>query len=585
MRTCRERAWLLIVLLAELSIGYLHGAIAQAPSVEIDQLANIFVQQKLAYDPTITYSTGLPTADHSRFPDRTPEALAAFDSEESADLDVLRKIDSGTLPASSRSTYANLKEQLESDLQLRVCKTELWNVNHFFGWQSTFAQIAEQQPVSTAGERAQALKRWASVPRYLDVEISNLRHGLMEGYSAPKSVVLKVIAQTSALASAPVEKSTFYSPVARSNDPAFKAAFVKLISLQIDPAVKRYHDFLQNEYLPKAREGVAVSDLPNGPACYQAFLRKNTTLNRAPQQVYDLGLKTVAENDADISKLGKEMFGGSDLPTILAAIKTRPEYHFKSADDLLLYSRTVLARAKMITAERVIDRMPRQGVIIKPERDFEEAAGVTSHFEANPDTSKPAIFRIQLSNWRTDARGQAAITVAHETWPGHHLQIALARELEPDTALSKLIFNYAYIEGWARYVETLAEEAGIYDSKDSAIWVRVTPARGMVFDTGLHAMHWTRQQAINYLVASGLFTANEADDIVDRSAVLPGQLTSYDSGGLEIKALRREAQATLGNRFDLRGFDRAVLEEGVVPLSELRIHVEAWIQAKSAAQP
>ena len=126
-------------------------------------------------------------------------------------------------------------------------------------------------------------------------------------------------------------------------------------------------------------------------------------------------------------------------------------------------------------------------------------------------------------------------------------------------------------------------EGGIYETEDAKILRRVWPARGMVVDPGLHAFHWTRQQAIDYLVATGRFDAKAADDLVDRIAVMPGQLTSYDSGGLEFKALRAEAQAALGDRFDLRAFNRTVLEEGVVPLSEMRLHVEAWIKAKGGS--
>jgi uncharacterized protein (DUF885 family) len=168
----------------------------------------------------------------------------------------------------------------------------------------------------------------------------------------------------------------------------------------------------------------------------------------------------------------------------------------------------------------------------------------------------------------------------HEAWPGHHLQIALARQLQPDTPLSQLSFNAAYIEGWARTAEALGEEAGMYDSDDALILRRAWPARGMVVDPGLHAMKWTRQQAVDYIVASGRFDAKQADDTVDRIAVLPGQLTAYDSGGLEFKALRAEAQAALGARFDLRRFNTAAIEEGVVPLGELRAHVLAWIKSQ-----
>lgn len=573
--------WIICFTATAFSVGCAADLVAQTSAALLDNLANRFVEQQLAYDPTITYTTGLPTTDHSRFADRTPESLAKFDAEESADLKELHAMDAKSLPASSRATYANLKEQLESDLQLRVCKTELWNVNHFFGWQSNFADVAEKQPIASAADRAQALKRWASAGRYIDVEIANLKRGMAQGYSAPKSVVRRVIAQMDGFVSVAPEKSPFYSPAARSENAAFKAAFAKLIAEQMNPALKRYRDYLQNEYLPKAREGIAISDLPNGAACYQAFLRQSTTLTRTPQEVYDLGQKTVEANKADVLKLGKEFFGTPDIPTTIAAIRANPVDHFKSKEELLAYSRDLLSKAKSETAAKLIDKLPKQDVVIEPEHDFEDAAGVSSHYEMVPDASKSAKYRIELGNWESETRGEAAITVLHEAWPGHHLQIALARELQPDTLLSKFVFNSAYTEGWARYAEAMSEEIGLYDSKDALILRRIWPARGMVVDPGLHAFHWTRQQAVDYLVASGRFNPKSANDIVDRIAVMPGQLTSYDSGGLEIKALRKEAEEKLGTRFNLREFNRAVIEEGVVSLSELRNHIESWIAAQA----
>lgn len=567
---------------AAVAAAWSSAASAASPVEQLNALADKFVGEVVAYDPTISYFTGLPTKDHSRFADRTPEALAAWDRQETADLKALRTIDAEALPAGSRAAYAVLKEQLDSDLQMRVCKTELWNVNHFNSWQGAFAQVAEQQPVATADDRAQALKRWSSVPHYLDVEIANLRRGLAQGYAAPRSVTVKVIAQMDGLIAAPVDKSPFYSPAARADDAAFKAAYAKIITDEIKPAIQRYRDYLQTEYLPRAREGIAISDLPDGPACYQAFLRSYTTLNRTPKQVYDLGQQTVESNKADVVRIGQRLFGTSDFDAIVAKSKARPENHWKSQDELLAYSRDLLARAKAKTAT-LVDRMPRQDAIIEPERDFEEAAGVSSHYDQNPDESKPGIYKIQLGTWKTATRGDAEITVIHEAWPGHHLQIALARELAPDTLISKISFNSAYMEGWARYAEAMGEEAGIYETEDAKILRRVWPARGMVVDPGLHAFHWTRQQAIDYLVATGRFDAKAADDLVDRIAVMPGQLTSYDSGGLEFKALRAEAQAALGDRFDLREFNRTVLEEGVAPLSEMRLHVEAWIKAKGGS--
>ncbi len=171
--------------------------------------------------------------------------------------------------------------------------------------------------------------------------------------------------------------------------------------------------------------------------------------------------------------------------------------------------------------------------------------------------------------------------MAHETLPGHHLQIALAHELSPPQRLTKLLFIPAYQEGWARYAEGLAEEANIYDTPDAVIFARIWPARGMVVDPGLHLLHWTREKAVQYLVSTGRFTPKSADDEVDRIAVMPGQLTAYDSGALEIRALRTEAQHRLGDHFDLKEFNTAVLEEGVVPLHELRRHIRSWLDGQA----
>jgi uncharacterized protein (DUF885 family) len=552
-------------------------AAATSATQELFALADRFVDQALNYDPTLSYEAGLQTSIHDRLADRTPTALAAFESEERTDLNELLRLDAKSLPSEALPTYARLREKLESDLQMRVCQTELWNVNHFVGWQSALADVADAQPVATPAEREQALRRFSSLPAYIDVEIANLSRGLAEGYSAPKSVVRRVIRQMDDMAGTTPEASPFFSPAERSTDPAFKTAFRQLISDQINPALRRYGHFLSETYLPKARESIAVTELPNGDACYRAFIRAETSLPLSPLEVFQLGQKTVASNLSDVLRLGRKLYGKSDVASILAAIKARPEEHFKSKDELLVFSRDFLDRVGSKTAQRLITHMPMQNVVIQPERAFEEQAAVSSHLDPQPDSTRPEIYRIELGNWATETRAEAEIVVAHETLPGHHLQIALARELSTPTRLGKLTSISAYQEGWARYAEALAEEAGIYDTQDAAILRRIWPARGMVLDPGLHAFHWTREKAVQYLLSTGRYTAKSADDTIDRIAVMPGQLTAYDTGGLEIRELRAEAQQRLGTAFDLKEFNMAVLEEGVVPLNELRRHIKSWL--------
>ncbi len=568
------------MLLVAVAVLFVSASTGQTPDAQLDKLADRFVTQQLRYDPTLSDFSGIPTSDRSRFADRTPPAIARQVAEEREELREVLCFDAGRLPPQARATYATLREQLESDLQMRVCQPELWNVDHFDGWQSRFSEVAERQPVNSAVDREQALRRWGSLPHYVDVEIANLKLGLRNGYSAPQSVVRRVIRQMLEMTTGDPEKSPFFSPAARSADPAFREAFRRLIVDRINPALRLYANYLAQDYLPRARETVAVSDLPNGRACYAAFLRANTTLARTPQQVFQLGEQTVSANLRQAEKIGQRTYPAADIQTLLQAIKTNPREHFQSKDELLSFSQSFLQRAKSITAAKLIPALPRQDVVIRPLPAFEESAGVGSRFQAEPDPAEPAVFLIKLGDQATETRAQAEITVVHETVPGHFLQKALAAKLQTPTKLSRFVENAAYSEGWARYAEALAEEGGIYDTDAAAILRRMWPARGMVVDPGLHVFHWTRQRAIDYMMESGRFTADEANDYVDRIAVMPGQLTAYDSGGLEIMALRAEAESKLGKRFELRAFNQAVLEEGVVPLGELRAHIFDWIAAQ-----
>jgi uncharacterized protein (DUF885 family) len=219
-------------------------------------------------------------------------------------------------------------------------------------------------------------------------------------------------------------------------------------------------------------------------------------------------------------------------------------------------------------------------VVVERMRDFEEAAGRSSYYQGVPDANQPGIFRAQLGQWRNQRRGQTEILVAHEAWPGHHLQIATSRATETNPSVERLLFNSAYAEGWGRYAEALAEEVGFYTAVDAKILRRAWPARGMVVDPGIHLMGWTREQAVDFMAASGQWGREGSDELVDRIASWPGQLTAYDSGALEIVAARTEAEQALGGRFDLKRFHAAVLEVGNVPLTELRAHVRRWIASQ-----
>lgn len=544
----------------------------------LEALADRLVAHQVSYDPTAAYFIGVPAPDHRRWPDRSQTALAAFESESDSILEAVRAIDPNSLSDRARFLRAAMLEKLAADRQARICEFDLWAVNHMGGWHLGLAGVAREQPVATAGERAQALERWAAVPALVDQEIANARLGLERGYSAPKAVVSRVIRQAEGIASAEPESLPFWAPAERSDDAGFRAEYRAVLAGPVRDAFRRWRDFLESEYLPRARDELGVSANPDGAECYGASLRRYTTLDRPPQAVFDLGRRTVEGNLARVRELGRASFGTEEIPAIIQRIQTAPDNRFSSEEELIEFSRAVVARSIEKTRPFFL-AMPAQEMRVEPFHAYRRGSGGSSYYESQIDPGLPAFYRINSESWPTETRGGAEITAVHEGYPGHHMQISFANMLERHPA-SRLTFNSAYTEGWARYSEALAEEAGIYETIYAPMTRRLWPARGMVADPGLHVLGWSRDQVKEFIRASGRFEGKEADDLVDRIAILPGQLTTYDSGGLEILALRREVEEALGERFDIREFHQRVLENGAVPLGALRDHVRAWIEAE-----
>lgn len=538
------------------------------------------VKLMLPYNLLQAYQSGLTPPSHASLPDRTPNGLKAFADAQDRILAKLTRIDVAGLSPADAAQYAVLREQLEADRALRACHQEWWSVGHMSGWQGELGRLPGLQPLGTPDLRKAALARFGAIDRFVDVEIANLKTGLAKGYSVPKGVARRTLVQIRQMKQDDPTKSPFWALTKKDGDAAFADALRKTIVERINPALQRYGDFLESEYLPKARDTIGVSALPDGATCYQAALRAATTLNRSPSQVYELGQATVADNLMQVKALGEKNYGTQDVPTITARLKDDPANHFKSEDEYLAYARELVAQSRE-RAKTVFANMPAQDATVEPFPEFMRGSGYSAHYEPSADRSKPGVYRIPLDDWKTATRADAQITAFHEAWPGHHLQIATAYATKSGD-LMKLVFNGAFVEGWARYAERLSEEIGLYQGDAPLIARRIWPARGMVVDPGIHALGWTRSQALDYLVGTGRFDAKTADEMVDRICDLPGQLTSYDSGGLEIFALRAEAEKALGAKFDLKGFHSVVLESGVVPLSELRRRVTAWVTLQKA---
>lgn len=549
---------------------------ATKAATAVTRVADRYYKLRLEKTPEVAYFSGVELPRHDGMAGNSPAARHALKAYENEMFKALESIDIATLEGRTEwITYAYLSQELRASRALRICRTELWNVNQMGGWHSGYAQVAQLQPVGTAELRKQSLERWSKMAAYIDQETENLKYGLKHGYSAPKSVVQRVIEQVDGLLSLELEKSPFYSPAIRDEDEAFVAATGEIVANQIYPALQRYRDFLAGTYMENARSELSVTANPDGLACYEASLQAYTTLARSGDEVYELGQTTVAANKARVIELGQVAYGLDDFKEILDKAKTDPSDRFADKEELLQFSRDLVQRAESEMPDWV-GKMPPRSVEVVPFEEHEEGTGMSAHYR--PGTvDRPGEYRIPLYKPEDQSRGNAEAVAFHEAWPGHHLQVAVGQSVEGLHPVTQIIWFSGPGEGWARYSEALAEEMGLYTTTTGPITRRAWPARGMVVDPGIHLFGWTREEAIEYMMVSGRFPESMGDEMVDRIAILPGQLTAYDSGGLEILALRRMAEDAMGEDFDIREFHDRIMENGTIPLLQLRAHVEAWI--------
>lgn len=546
------------------------------PASIVNSVADRYYEFTLSRYPETAYFAGIDLDRHDGMTDNSPAARLADEAVVDEMLESLQSVDVGALVGKPEwITHAYLLQTLSDSVAQRVCRSDLWNVSQMGGWHLGATQVAQLQPVGSPELQEQSLTRWSRFASYVDQEIANLETGLAAGYSAPKPVVARVVSQLDGLLALEIEQSPFYSPAARDDDEAFSTSTRALVADRVYPAMRRYRDYLAGTYIESAREELSVTANPDGLECYEASLRGYTTLDRSGEAVFELGQKTVAANKARVIELGKAAYGIEDFAGIMKAVKADATDYFESKEELLEFSREMVRRAEA-EMPNWVGNMPDQAVEVVPFADHEEGTGRSAHYRPG-NAERPGEYRIPLYEPEKQSRGNAEAVAFHEAWPGHHLQVAVGQAVEGLHPVTQIIWFAGPGEGWARYSEALAEEMGLYQTRSGPIRRRAWPARGMVVDPGIHLFGWTREQAIEYMAESGRFADERGDEMVDRIAILPGQLTAYDSGGLEIFALRQEAEAALGDNFDIREFHDRVLENGTIPLQQLRAHIESWI--------
>ncbi len=513
-------------------------------------------------------------------------SLRALDRINRANLDTDRRISYDVFQR------AKLEEQAWSRPDM-LALTAVRPFNHFGGLHVEFPTLVASGgalPYANRDDYRRSLGLQLAFAQVLDNAVVQFRRGMRTGVVETQMTVRNMIGQVDALLAQPIEQSPFYSPVLNfpqtmdaGSQESLRQAYKDAIHTRVMPAYSRLRTFLVNEYLPAARAGYGLSEMKGGLGLYRQLIERETTLKMAPETVHQLGLGEVARIKQEMEGVQRELGYPGTLQDFFNTIRTDPAFHPKTKEELSDGFRSI---GKQVDAQipRYFSRTPKTPLLIEPYpayREKYEAGG--SYNQGAPDGSRPGTF--YFNTYDLPSRFISGITTLylHEGTPGHHFQISLAQEDKNLPDFQRFDGNNAFVEGWALYAETLGYDMGLYkDPKQhwGTLDDEMLRAMRLVVDTGLHAKGWSRETAIEYMLANSGMGRTDAVSEVERYIANPGQALSYKIGALTIQRLRKMSEAALGAKFDIRAFHEQVLGSGALPLPVLEAKINRWIAAQ-----
>jgi len=482
----------------------------------------------------------------------------------------------------------NLREQIEGNGfgQRAILFTS------YSSWFAGFADLPDRVPLFDARDYRSYIDRLRAFPTYNRQGIETTRTALSGGYVQPCDALERFDRTISGVIVDTPEQSVWWKPFTRPKPASISDA--EWAQLQVDartaitgavvPAYRELLAFYTADYAPRCAKAPGVSAQPNGAAYYAFRVRAETTTDMTPDEVHRLGLSEVARIRAAMDKVAADAGFPGDRTGYVARLRSDPKSYVTTPDALLEYS---AAMAKRIDGElpRLFGRLPRLTYTVKPIPAATAEGTTTAYYEQGaPLAGRPGVYRVNTTHLDQRPLWEVPALTSHEAVPGHHFQIALQQELDLPLFRRHLSYATSFTEGWGLYAELLGEEMGLYDTPErrmGRLSYEMWRACRLVVDTGIHAKGWTKAQAVTFMRENTALSDKNIDAEVNRYISWPGQALAYKIGELKIRALRQEAEAKLGAKFDERAFHDAVLENGSVPLSVLEAHIRAWIATRA----
>lgn len=456
-----------------------------------------------------------------------------------------------------------------------------------------FASGQGPQPFNSLKDHKDWLERVGSFPEWADTAIANMRRAVPEGWMLPRSIVEKTLPQLKNLAETATDQHIFFMPAGKiSQDSSIRASqkdslknvYRKMVEELVKPAYARLHKFMQEEYLPAARNSSGIGDLPGGKEYYAYLVRLYTTTNMKPDEIFDLGQREVARIRAEMEAVKEQVgFKGTLKEFFKHVMETEPRLRpYKDANEVLANFNRIHEKIKPAVALQ-FDLMPRSAFEVRRTEAFREASASAEYMPGSPEQNRPGVFYVPVPDARKYNVFQDESLFLHEAIPGHHFQGSLQLEAKNQAPFRKFSFYGAYIEGWGLYAESLGKELGLYTDPYQyfgRLGAEMHRALRLVVDVGLHHKGWTREQAIAYDLENEAESEANVIAEVERYMVIPGQALSYKVGEQSILGLKKRVQKALGGQFNAKEFHNLVLSTGPLPLELLSKRIDRYLASK-----
>lgn len=546
----------------------------------LQRLGDEYWEYRLEVGPT----TALMLGDH-RYGDRMEQV-----SRTAEDAHIARLRDFAARAASIDPAVLTDDERISREVLVFVATTEADDtesrgmeiaVNPAVGFQAMLPVIVPQLPITEPEHAEQLVDKYRDLGRMLGEMAERLGEGVAGGRAPIDLHADETADQVDAMlavepASSPLMAARVPDVFDEAATAAWRERLAGALADSVYPGLETYRDTIRDRVRPAARttDRPGLSWLDGGEEAYARAIRRHTSLEMTAQEIHDIGLAQIESLADEYRELGAEVLGTSDLEAIFSALRDDPSLHFSDGPSVVAASEIAMAKAKEAMGDW-FGRLPVADCVVA-----ETPSGpLAFYFRPAEDGSRPGTFFVNTSDATEWGTYEIEAMAYHEGIPGHHLQLAIAQELKDVPSFRKHAFITAYAEGWGLYTERLADEMGLYSGPLERIGMLSADsmrAGRLVVDTGLHAMGWSRQQAIDFLVENSPMSVGKVAGEVDRYIGMPGQALSYMLGRLEIQRIRRDAEQAMGDRFDIKGFHDVVLGSGLVPLETLDRMVREW---------